>query len=174
MGFISTGVEYGLHCLTYLVGEPHGARDASVHDLAELQGVPADFLAKVFTKLRRAGLVVASPGVRGGFSLARPAASISVLDVVEAIDGKRPMFRCNDIRRSCAIFDGEPPRWATRGVCSIHAVMLEAEKQMRRSLASHTLAELADTIGGKARRDYGDEIRGWLDTRAQGKVRQPG
>jgi Rrf2 family protein len=174
VSFITTGVEYGLHCLTYLVGPPHGAHEASVRDLAELQSVPADFLAKVFTKLRRAGLVNASEGVRGGFALARPAASISVLDVVEAIDGKRSLFECNDIRGNCAIFQGRAPRWATTGTCSIHAVMLEAEKHMRRSLAEHSLADLADAIGGKARQDYGDDIRAWLGSRAEQKVRQPG
>ena len=172
MSFITTGVEYGLHCLIYLVGAPHGAREASVRDLAELQGVPADFLAKVFTKLRRAGLVHASEGIRGGFSLARPASSISVLDVVEAIDGKRSLFECNEIRANCALFQGRAaPRWATTGTCSIHAVMLEAQKHMRRSLAEHSLAELADAIGSKARHDYGDEVRAWLGNRAEQKVR---
>ena len=174
MSFITTGVEYGLHCLTYLVGTPHGAREASVRDLAQLQGVPADFLAKVFTKLRRAGLVHASEGIRGGFSLARPAASISVLDVVEAIDGKRSLFECNEIRGNCAVFQGHAPRWATTGVCSIHAVMLEAEKQMRRSLAQHSIADLADAIGSKARHGYGEQVRAWLGDRAEQKVRQPG
>lgn len=174
VGFITTGVEYGLHCLIYLVGAPHGAREASVRDLAELQGVPADFLAKVFTKLRRAGLVNAAEGVRGGFSLARSAASISVLDVVEAIDGRRRLFECNEIRGNCALFQGHPPRWAATGVCSIHAVMLEAEKQMRRALAERTLADLANAIGGKARQGYGGEVRAWLESRAEQKVRQPG
>lgn len=171
VSFITTGVEYGLHCLVYLVGAPHGAREASVGDLAELQGVPAGFLAKVFTKLRRAGLVHASEGVRGGFSLARSAGSISVLDVVEAIDGNRALFECNEIRGRCAMFGGRPPRWAATGTCSIHAVMIEAEKRMRKSLAERSLADLADAIAHKARSGYGDDVRAWLGDRAEQKVR---
>lgn len=45
---------------------------------------------------------------------------------------------------------------------------------MRRSLAAHSLADFADAIGGKARQDYGGDIRAWLGSRAEQKVRQPG
>ena len=84
------------------------------------------------------------------------------------------LFECNGIRGNCAIFQGRPPRWATTGICSIHAVMLDAEKHMRRALAGRSLADLADAIGGKARQGYGDEVRAWLEKRAEQKVRQPG
>ena len=58
-------------------------------DLAELPGVPVEYVAKLFTKLQEAGLVVATEGVRGVFRLARPAESISVLDVVTATEGEK-------------------------------------------------------------------------------------
>ena len=86
MSLYSAGVEYGIHCLLFLVDERGETSDSSVRDLAELQGVPQEYLAKVFTKLARAGLVAATEGVRGGFRLARPAAQISVLDIVHAMD----------------------------------------------------------------------------------------
>ena len=44
MSHISTGVEYALHCMLYLAEPPHGVREASVRDLAELQGVPAEYV----------------------------------------------------------------------------------------------------------------------------------
>ncbi len=59
MSHISAGVEYGLHCLLYLTEPAPGVPEASVRDLAELQGVPIDYLAKLFTKLAKAGLVIA-------------------------------------------------------------------------------------------------------------------
>ena len=67
MSLYSAGVEYGIHCLVFLVGSSGDTREASVRDLAELQGVPQDYLAKIFTKLAKAKLVVATEGVRGGF-----------------------------------------------------------------------------------------------------------
>jgi Rrf2 family protein len=162
MAFISTGVEYGLHCLLYLTAPASPAPDPSVRSLAELQGVPAEYLAKLFTKLSRAGLVVATEGARGGFALGRPAEEISFLDVVEAIDGAKPLFECREIRERCAVFEDQAPAWATSGVCSIHAVMLAAERRMKDELASHSLAELAAQVAAKAPAAFSQQIAAWL------------
>lgn len=168
MAYITTGVEYGLHCLLYLIDPRDGVRTASVRDLAELQGVPADYVAKLFTKLQKAGLVVAFEGARGGFSLARDARSISVLDVIVAIDGEKSLFECREIRGRCAVFDGKPAAWATRGVCSIHAIMLEGEKRMREVFAARSLADIAAGVASKASPGFGNEVAKWLTDRATG------
>jgi len=165
LSHISVGVEYGLHCLLYLAGPPHGVDGASVRDLADLQGLPVDYVAKLFTKLRRAGLTVATEGRRGGFRLARPAGEISVLDVVQAIDGAKPLFECRDVRKQCVLFGGPAPRWAADGVCSIHAVMLDAERKMREALASQTLAMLAQRVEAKAPSDFGASVVHWMESR---------
>lgn len=174
MAHISTGVEYGLHCLLYL-SEPHGGgREASAKDLAELQGVPVEYVAKLFTRLSRAGIVAATEGVRGGFRLARPAASISVLDIVNAIDGEKALFDCREIRANCAVFDDKPPAWATRGVCSIHAVMLDAEKRMNEALAAHSLADMAARTAEKAPVAYGHQVVKWLAHRSANRRGESG
>jgi len=166
MAYISTAVEYGLHCLLYLVSPSSDPVVASARDLAELQGVPPEYLAKTFTKLCRAGLVVGREGVTGGFSLARAAEKISVLDVILAIDGKKALFDCRDIRIGCAVFGTAAPRWATKGVCSIHAVMLEAEAAMRSVLASRTLADINSRLEAKAPPSFAIDIAQWLSERA--------
>jgi Rrf2 family protein len=166
MGHISVGVEYGLHCLLYLTPGFNERGEASVRDLAELQGVPNEFLAKMFTKLAKAGLLVASEGARGGYALGRPASEISVLDVVDAIDGRKPLFDCREIRARCAVFDPErPPAWSTRGVCSIHAVMLAAEQRMREELAAYSLADIADRTVEKAPASHQRNVIAWFDGR---------
>lgn len=166
MSHISTGVEYGLHCLAFLTRTPHGVSEASVRDLAELQGVPADFLAKLFTKLAKVGLVEATEGIKGGFALARPAAQISVLDVVDAIDGEKALLDCREVRSRCAVFGDTAPAWATSGTCSIHAIMKSAEQKMRETLQSHTLADIAKRINAKAPADYEPQVIEWLSDRA--------
>jgi Rrf2 family protein len=165
MSFISTGVEYGLHCLLSLTTPSEGRPEATVRDLATFQGVPNEYLAKLFTKLTKAGLVVATEGSRGGFALARAAGQISFLDVVEAIDGKKPLFECREIRTRCAVFGSEAPEWATAGVCSIHEVMLAAEKRMRDELASHSLAELCSRVATKAPVEFGAQVSNWFEGR---------
>lgn len=167
MAFIGAGVEYGLHCLLWLAeGNPE---PASSRDLAELQGVSPSFVAKVFPKLEKAGIVAASEGLRGGYRLARPADSISVLDVVDAIEGGVPLFDCREIRGRCALFRGGPPAWATEGVCGVHAVMLRAERAMRDELARATIADLARTVARKAPGGFGADAAAWLSGRAAGR-----
>ena len=169
MSFISTGVEYGLHCLLFLNPPADEGTGASVRDLAELQGVPVEYLAKLFTKLSKAGLVVATEGARGGFVLSKRADEISFLDVVSAIDGDKPLFECREIRARCAIFDSEVPAWATNDLCSIHTVMLMAEKRMRDELASHTLAEISAQVDAKAPAHFGPQIVTWLENRTSNR-----
>lgn len=150
MSHVTAGVEYALHSLLYLVGDDTEGRQASAKELAEFQGISVDFIAKIFTRLQKANLVVSSEGIKGGFRLARRAAQISVWDVVVAIDGEKPIFDCREIRSRCAIFNGRPPGWTTMGVCSIHAIMLEAETKMRNVLKDNTLAEIYQNVERKA------------------------
>lgn len=166
MSFISSGVEYGLHCLLFLTRTPTAVEEASVRDLAELQGVPSEFLAKLFTKLVKADIVLATEGVKGGVRLARPASNITVYDVIVAIDGEKPLFDCREIRSRCAVFENAPPAWATRGICSVHAVMQMADKAMREELKQHTLADVAGRVGSKATAAYGGQVVAWLTDRA--------
>lgn len=167
---MTVGVEYGLHCLLWLAGSP-GA-PLSNRDLAELQGISASFLAKIFPKLEKAGIVAASEGIRGGYVLAKRPEDISVLEVVDAIEGRSSLFDCKEIRGRCAVFEGRPPKWALKGVCAVHATMLRAEKAMRASLANETLADIAGAFGRKAPPEFAEEIGKWLGHRATARTRR--
>jgi Rrf2 family protein len=169
MSLYSAGVEYGIHCLIFLVGDGGESREASVRDLAELQGVPLDYLAKIFTKLAKAKLVVATEGVRGGFKLARPADEISVLDIVSAIDGRKLIFDCREIRGRCALFDGSPPEWALDGMCGVHATMMTAQKRMEDALAQQTILDLGRKVGRKAPPEFSAQVNGWINDRRDKK-----
>ncbi|MEY9324622.1 RrF2 family transcriptional regulator [Sinorhizobium fredii] len=165
MAHVSAGVEYALHCLLYLVDAQELQQPASARDLAELQKIPAEFVAKLFTKLQKAGIVGAREGIGGGFALARPATEITVLDVVEAVDGRKALFECREIRAQCALFGDHTPPWAVDGVCAIHAVMIEAEKRTRDALAAHTLASIKGRVATKAPRDHAGRVQEWLVAR---------
>ncbi|MGR8949753.1 MAG: RrF2 family transcriptional regulator [Gammaproteobacteria bacterium] len=163
MAHITNSVEYGIHCLLWLVYADD--QQPSSRDLAELQGVSPSFVAKIFPKLEKAGIVRANEGVRGGYRLAKPPRDITVLDVVDAIEGEKPLFDCQEIRGRCAVFNGDPPSWATHGLCSIHKVMLHAEKSMRDALAQETLASLSQSVNRKAPSNFGSKINVWLSDR---------
>ncbi|WP_334150711.1 RrF2 family transcriptional regulator [Hyphomicrobium sp.] len=163
MTYLGTSHEYGLHCLLWLV-EPC-AQPLSSRDLAALQGVPFAYLAKIFAKLEKAGIVSANDGIRGGYRLARDPDEISVLDVVEAIDGKQPLFECQGIRSRCAVFGDSAPAWSTDGVCAVHAVMLRAEARMREELASASIGELARILDRKVPLTFPGEVGDWIAKR---------
>ncbi|MFT8933103.1 MAG: Rrf2 family transcriptional regulator [Acetobacter syzygii] len=173
MALYGASTEYVLHSLLWLVAHPG---PVSSLDLADMQGIPAAFMAKLLPRLEKAGILVAVEGVRGGYQLARPAEQVSVLDVVDAVEGRKTLFNCQQIRGRCALFGTAPPGWAERGVCSIHAAMLRAEQTMRAELAQTSLADLAQTVRTKAPTPFWSEAQAWFDARARtrktGKVRQ--
>lgn len=170
MAHLTVSVEYGIHCLLWLVGS--GDKPLSSRDLAELQGISVSFVAKIFPKLEKAGIVTACEGVRGGYRLARPPEKISFLQIVDAIEGEKPLFDCQEIRSRCAVFGATAPDWATSGVCGVHQVMLKAEKAMRDELAAHSLAEVSATFVRKAPRKFFIEVHDWTTERTGS--RKPG
>lgn len=153
-------VEYGLHTLLWLVTK--NPKRASSRDLAEVQGIPPAMVAKIMPKLEKAGIVNASDGISGGYELAKPPAEVSVLDVVNAIEGERKLFDCKEVRRGCVLFGGSPPAWSIDGVCRIHAVMLRAEKRMRLELGKTSLADLVQ--GGRPE-DFENLAANWFRDR---------
>src|SRR3954452_20494714 len=91
----SSATEYAIRGLSELaargVGGPAGTTGGRVllDDLVAGTDLPRDFLAKIFQRLARAGVLASAKGRGGGFSLARPAHSITLLEVVIALDGQQ-------------------------------------------------------------------------------------
>lgn len=165
MAFYSSGVEYGIHSLICMVDGKGEGREMNVREIAELQGVPYDYLGKIFTKLSRAGLVISSEGKGGGFILSRPPDQISVLDIVEAIDGEKSIFDCKEIRQRLAVFEETPPEWACEGICGVRAVMNIAQQRMEEALAQHTVLDLARRMYRKAPDEFVIEVQEWIRDR---------
>ncbi|MFI5180971.1 MAG: RrF2 family transcriptional regulator [Thermoanaerobaculia bacterium] len=136
---VGEGVEWGLHCCAILTGLPSDG-SLSASRLAEYHGVPGAYLAKHLQALAQAGVIQSSPGRTGGYRLARPASEISILDVVEAIEGAEPHFRCAEIRRRGAA--RHLPAAAFPSRCGIAHAMERAEAAWRRELSRQTIQDL--------------------------------
>ena len=158
----SVGVEYALHSLLLLIHVPDGT-SLGIRDIATYTGVGEGYLSKTFTKLTKAGLVRSMPGVKGGYQLARASEQISLWEVVEAIEGPTPMFRCAEVRRQCVLYQGqEIPEYVRCSPCSINTLMLEAEQQMRSYLQARTLAGLQQTLKEKLPPAHLEASRQWV------------
>ena len=133
---LSQGVEWALHCAVVLAQAPEGV-SLSRRQLARRYDLPEAYLGKHLQAMAKAGLLHATSGPRGGFRLARPAEAISVLDVVEAIEGSAPPFSCREIRQRGAA--GLPAEECVQP-CTISTVMAAAHRAWRSSLRSVTVA----------------------------------
>ena len=155
---LGDGVEWGIHCAALLAGLAPGATLPG-KALAEYHGVSESYLLKHLKALTAANLLKSVPGPRGGYRLARAAERISLLDVVQAIDGKEPAFRCTEIRQRGPVAGD---RSAYRRPCAINAAMLRAEEAWRAELAHTTLADINRSVLAHA--DKGVLARGaqWL------------
>ena len=135
---LSDGVEWGVHVCTVLAALPSGAALPAAK-LAEYHGVPSAYLAKHLQALARAGVLETTKGPKGGYRLARPASEITLLEVVEAIDGDEPAFRCSEIRRRGP--SAVPAREYT-SMCGINRAFVAADEAWRAELARTTIAQM--------------------------------
>lgn len=158
----SIGVEYALHCMLYMVDIPSG-KSVGIKDLAAYQGVSETYLSKVYTKLRKAGIVKSIPGVNGGYELARRPEEISFWDIIEAVEGVSPLFQCAEIRQNEVLLDkNNLPDTHTKCPCLIKVVMLEAEEQMRSYLKNKTLAWLHGQVEEKLPEEHRTATLEWF------------
>ena len=159
----SIGVEYALHCLLYMVDMPAG-KSVGIKDLAAYQGVSETYLSKVYTKLRKSGIVKSIPGVNGGYELARSVENITFWDIIEAVEGSSPLFQCVEIRQREVLLDKENlPESYTKCPCLIKVVMLEAEDQMRQYLKNKTIAWLHEQVKNKIPEDHSKATIEWFN-----------
>jgi Rrf2 family protein len=124
--------EYAIRGIVYLAGMPND-KVCLLSDIAAAVDVPPTFLAKIFQQFSKIGLVKSYRGTGGGFMLGRPAENITLLEVVEAVEGPIIPNRCvvtpSDCERS--------------GYCNVHPVWQRVRGEVRNVLQGVTLKELS-------------------------------
>ena len=129
--------EYGLLATIDLACH-YGGGPVSAREIAERRSIPPRFLEQLFVSLRRAGLVAAVRGARGGFVLSRDPGEVTVLDVVEALEGPLASSLCDAERgEGCGM----------SASCAAAPVWVRATSALREVFAGTTLASLASAQG---------------------------
>lgn len=128
---IKRGTDYGVRVMCHLAMLPPGRR-ATLEVLAMSTEVRASFLSKILQRLAAARLVHSSRGVSGGFELARPATSITLLDVIVALEGPLSLNMCLMATDNCH----RQPH------CPVHQVWAQAQARMAEVIGAATLDTL--------------------------------
>ena len=97
---LSKKADYALMAMTHLALQGQ-AVSLSTREIAEQYDIPVELLAKVLQRLARQGLLASHQGTRGGYHLAREAATISVAEVIQAIDGPVLVTACSEELDDC-------------------------------------------------------------------------
>lgn len=143
---LPVATEWALHCATSLAQLEPGAT-ASAADLAEYFDLPPAYLAKQLQALTRAGVLAATTGPRGGFRISRAPDEITLLQIVEAVDGASQPYECREIRQQGR--GALPDEWC-RHECILAVKMAEAHQAWRASLGEVTLADILADIPATA------------------------
>ena len=130
---ITRQADYALRAILYLARLEPLEKAATSH-IAEVKEIPSSFLAKIISQLSIAGLIHTSRGAHGGVSLAREPKDISLLDVVEAIDGPITINECTQDPSICSFGEN----------CPLHEVFIEAQLGLVNKLRQSTFDQLLE------------------------------
>jgi Rrf2 family protein len=128
---ITRQADYAIRAVRYLSKQGANQR-AATSTVAQEMKIPPSFLAKIISQLSIAGLLHTSRGARGGVTLARDPKEISLLDVVEAIDGPILLNECV----------GDPGKCQFTDDCAMHPIWVEAQDMLVKRLRTTTFATL--------------------------------
>jgi len=129
---ITKAGEYGVLGLIALSRRPLG-EVVMIDILCDEECVPKSFLGKIFQNLSKSGLVGSARGSGGGFYLTRPACDITVLEILESIEGPIALQRCLEIDVGCEHSSG----------CALCGLLAEAQERMKEVFSGTSLATLA-------------------------------
>jgi Rrf2 family protein len=130
---LSKKADYALMAMKHLA-QKGGAPSTSAREIAEQYDIPIELMAKVLQRLVRTGLLISTQGTRGGYLLSRAAGSISVADVIQAIEGPFTVTACSTEKNDCEQY----------GKCSIRDPLWQIRERIVAALGTVTIAEMAN------------------------------
>ena len=130
---LSKKADYALMAMKHLA-QKAGGPSTSARDIAEQYDIPIELMAKVLQRLVRTGLLVSTQGTRGGYALSRASSSISVADVIQAIDGPFTVTACSTENSDCEQYSK----------CSIRDPLWQIKERIVAALGTVTIAEMAN------------------------------
>jgi FeS assembly SUF system regulator len=129
---LSKKADYALIAMKHLALR-EGRGSSSAREIAEEYAIPVELMAKVLQRLARRGLLTSQQGTRGGYQLARTSGSISVADVIQAIDGPLTVTACSVQNERCGQF----------AKCNVRDPLWKIRERIVTALATCSVSEMA-------------------------------
>ncbi len=155
---ISTRSEYGLRALMELAQQPE--RALSLRDIANRQNISLDYLEQIMPALKTAELIRARRGAQGGYQLVRDAKTITVYDVMTALEGDFDPMQCLTANSQPQVPQAEPigDGCGASGSCAVQEVWRQVKNVVEAVLKKITLAQLIERqqkrFGGPLRTNH--------------------
>ena len=132
---LSKKADYALMAMKHLATHTDAA-STSARAIAEEYNIPLELLAKVLQRLARSGLLASHQGTRGGYTLSKPPASISVADIIQAIDGPLTVTACSTDDEQCEQFNR----------CNVRDPLWRIKDRIIAALETVSLGEIASEV----------------------------
>ena len=132
---VTRAVEYAIIGLLYLAKQP-ADRTVMIDEISEQERIPKSFLAKIFQSLAKGGFVLSHRGAGGGFSLAKPADEINLLQILNCIESAFALQKCVTIDPECVV---SHDRLTSCALCGVFA---EAQSRVNEVFVRTTLQDL--------------------------------
>ena len=132
----STSCHYGLQGILYIAMHSTDGKNVDLKQIADEQNIPKHFLSKILQQLVKNNLLVSMKGPTGGFRLNRDANDITLIEVIDAIDGLGVFTKCGIGFKQCN--DANP--------CPIHDEYKKVRSQVEKLFSTKTLHELTEDV----------------------------
>lgn len=130
---ITRAAEYAIRGVLYLSSQPEGTV-CLLSEISQSQDIPPSFLSKIFQNLAREGIVSSFRGTGGGFSLVRDPHELTLLEVVEAMEGQISLNTCL----------AKGTRCDNQTTCAVHLIWRDAQRYLIDLLKEQTFSTLVD------------------------------
>ena len=133
---LSNSCRYGIRAVIYLAGQPDGTPKVGIKQISSDLGLPTPFLAKILQQLAKQKILSSSKGPHGGFSLLRDPKNITLLDIVNTIDGNDTFTNCVMHTGTCEGVNSQ------KKICPLHEDYEKTRSELIRLFSNKTIDEL--------------------------------
>ena len=137
---LSATCKYGIRAVIFIASKPERNANTGLKEISEKLDIPQPYLAKILQTLARKKILHSTKGPHGGFYLLIPAETLTLMDVIEALDGRDFFDNCYVTGEKCNLEELD------KGVCVLHNELRQEKKRLEKFFASKSIEQLVEQL----------------------------